>query len=157
MRAAGATDVKLDATRLFVDATMSAPRAARVFSTPLAVFHAARLGRFVAPTHAARVPAALQGLVTTVVGLDTRSLTGKSYTHASKGVRAKAKTGVRSRCQGSRRRRPAVLGGAADGLPVGLRAGFGGAGLHAQSVRDRVRLRALVRMRGSTARASAWR
>ena len=93
MRAAGATDVKLDATRLFVDATMSAPRAARVFSTPLAVFHAARLGRFVAPTHAARVPAALQGLVTTVVGLDTRSLTGKSYTHASKGVRAKAKTG----------------------------------------------------------------
>ena len=94
MRAAGATDVKLDATRLFVDATMSAPRAARVFSTPLAVFHAARLGRFVAPTHAARVPAALQGLVTTVVGLDTRSLTGKSYTHASKGVRAKAKTGM---------------------------------------------------------------
>jgi kumamolisin len=94
MRAAGATDVKLDATRLFVDATMSAPRAARVFSTPLAVFHAARLGRFVAPTHAARVPAALQGLVTTVVGLDTRSLTGTSYTHASKGVRAKAKTGV---------------------------------------------------------------
>jgi kumamolisin len=94
MRAAGATDVKLDATRLFVDATMSAPRAAQVFSTPLAVFHAARLGRFVAPTHAARVPTALQGLVTTVVGLDTRSLTGKSYTHASKGVRAKAKTGV---------------------------------------------------------------
>ena len=96
MRAAGATDVKLDATRLFVDATMSAPRAARVFSTPLAVFHAARLGRFVAPTHAARVPAALQGLVTTVVGLDTRSLTGTSYTHASKGVRATAKTGVRA-------------------------------------------------------------
>ena len=94
MRAAGATDVKLDATRLFVDATMSAPQAARVFSTPLAVFHGARLGRFVAPTHAARVPVALQGLVTTVVGLDTRSLTGKSYTHASKGVRSKAKTGV---------------------------------------------------------------
>jgi len=58
------------------------------------VFHAARLGRFVAPTRAARVPAALQGLVTTVVGLDTRSLTGSSYTHASKGVRAAAKTSV---------------------------------------------------------------
>jgi len=96
MRAAGATDVRLDATRLFVDATMSAPRAARVFSTPLAVFHAARLGRFVAPARPARVPAALQGLVTTVVGLDTRSLTGSSYTHATKGVRAKAKTGVRA-------------------------------------------------------------
>ncbi|MGZ4326203.1 MAG: S53 family peptidase [Solirubrobacteraceae bacterium] len=96
MRAAGATDVKLDATGLFVDATMSAPRAARVFSTPLAVFHASRLGRFVAPTRTARVPAALRGLVTTVVGLDTRSLTGSSYTHASKGVRAKAKAGVRA-------------------------------------------------------------
>ncbi|HET9331077.1 MAG TPA: protease pro-enzyme activation domain-containing protein, partial [Steroidobacteraceae bacterium] len=96
MRAAGATDVKLDATRLFVDATMTAPRAARVFSTPLAVFHSARQGRFVAPTSAARVPAALRGLVTTVVGLDTRSLTGSSYTHAAKGVRAKAKTGVRA-------------------------------------------------------------
>jgi subtilase family serine protease len=96
MRAAGASDVKLDATRLFVDATMSAPRAARVFGTPLAVFHAARLGRFVAPTRAARVPAALRGLVTTVVGLDTRSLTSSSYTHASTGVRAKAKTGLRA-------------------------------------------------------------
>jgi len=96
MRAAGATDVKLDATRLFVDATMTAPRAARVFGTPLAVFHSARQGRFVAPTSAARVPAALRGLVTTVVGLNTRSLTGSSYTHAAKGVRAKAKTGVRA-------------------------------------------------------------
>jgi kumamolisin len=90
MRAAGATDVKLDATRLFVDVTMTAPRAARVFGTGLAVFHSARLGRFVAPIGAARVPAALHGLVTTVVGLDTHSLTGSSYTHASKAVRAKA-------------------------------------------------------------------
>ena len=96
MRAAGATDVKLDATRLFVDATMSAPRAARVFGTPLAVFHAARLGRFVAPTRATRVPPAMRGLVTTVVGLDTRSLTGSSYAHAAKGVRVAAKTGVRA-------------------------------------------------------------
>jgi subtilase family serine protease len=96
MRAAGATDVKLDATRLFVDATMSAPRAAHVFGTGLAVFHAARLGRFVAPTGAARVPAALRGLVTTVVGLDTRSLTGSSYAHATKGVRAAAKSGVKA-------------------------------------------------------------
>ncbi|MGZ4186990.1 MAG: S53 family peptidase [Solirubrobacteraceae bacterium] len=96
MRAAGATDVKLDATRLFVDVTMTAPRAARVFGTGLAVFHSARLGRFVAPTGAVRVPAALRGLVTTVVGLDTHSLTGSSYTHASPGVRAKAKSGVLS-------------------------------------------------------------
>lgn len=95
MRAAGATDVKLDATRLFVDVTMTAPRAARVFGTGLAVFRTARLGRFVAPTGSARVPAALRGLVTTVVGLDTHSLTGSSYTHASKGVRANVKPAVR--------------------------------------------------------------
>jgi kumamolisin len=96
MRAAGATDVKLDATRLFVDATMSAPRAAHVFATGLAVFHAARLGRFVAPTGAPRVPAVLRGLVTTVVGLDTRSLTGSAYAHASPGVRANVKSGVQA-------------------------------------------------------------
>ena len=96
MRAAGATDVKLDATRLFVDVTMTAPRAARVFGTGLAVFHSARLGRFVAPVGAARVPAALRGLVTTVVGLDTHSLTGSSYTHASESVRAKAKSSVQA-------------------------------------------------------------
>lgn len=94
LRGAGATDVKLDATRLFVDATMSAARAARVFTTPLAEFHSARLGRFVAPTATAHVPPALRGLVTTVVGLDTRSLTGSSYTHATHGVRAKARQGT---------------------------------------------------------------
>ena len=77
-----------------------------MFGTPLAVFRAARLGRFVAPTTAARVPAALQGLVTTVVGLDTRSLTGSSYTHASKGVRAAAKTGGASRRTRPRASRP---------------------------------------------------
>ncbi|HEY1511055.1 MAG TPA: S53 family serine peptidase [Solirubrobacteraceae bacterium] len=91
LRAAGASDVKLDATGLFVDATMSAPRAAHVFTTPLAVFHSAREGRFVAPTTTAHVPAALSGLVTTVVGLDTRSLSTSSFVHATKETRAKIK------------------------------------------------------------------
>jgi subtilase family serine protease len=74
LRAVGATDVKLDATGLFADATMSSRLAARLFGTPLAVFHSARGARFVAPIAAARIPAALRGLVTGVVGLDTRSL-----------------------------------------------------------------------------------
>ena len=59
LRAVGATDVKLDATGLFVDATMSAPRAARVFTTPLAVFHSARAGEIRrADQHCARARAA---------------------------------------------------------------------------------------------------
>jgi kumamolisin len=92
LRRAGATDIKLDATGLFVDATMAAPRAARVFTTPLAVFRSVRQGRFVAPTGAARVPAGLRGLVTTVVGLDTRPLaSSSSFLHASAATRAKVK------------------------------------------------------------------
>jgi subtilase family serine protease len=74
LRAAGATHVKLDATGLFADATMSSRLAARLFQTPLALFHSARESRFVAPTAAPRVPAGLRGLVTGVVGLDTRQL-----------------------------------------------------------------------------------
>jgi subtilase family serine protease len=78
LRSAGATGVKLDATGLFADATMRARQAARLFVTPLAVFHSARQSRFVAPTRSARVPAALRGVVTGVIGLDTRRLASRS-------------------------------------------------------------------------------
>jgi subtilase family serine protease len=78
LRSAGATDVKLDATGLFADATVSAKLATRLFSTPLATYHSARETRFVAPTSAARVPAGLRGLVTGVVGLDTRRLSSRA-------------------------------------------------------------------------------
>ena len=120
MRAAGATDVKLDATRLYVDATMTAPRAARTFGTPLAVFRTARLGRFVAPTTAARVPAALRGLVTTVVGLDTRSLTGSSYTHAAPGVRAAVNGGVKAHAAAGQPTSAAPLTGTPSGCGSAL-------------------------------------
>jgi kumamolisin len=83
LRSAGATDVKLDATGLFADATMSSRLAARLFRTPLAVFHSGRQSRFVAPTAAARVPAGLRGLVTGVVGLDTRRLGSASPARAA--------------------------------------------------------------------------
>jgi subtilase family serine protease len=78
LRSAGATDVKLDATGLFADATVSAKLATRLFSTPLATYHSAREARFVAPTSAARLPAGLRGLVTGVVGLDTRRLSSRA-------------------------------------------------------------------------------
>ncbi len=80
LRAAGAGDVRIDATGLFADATLPAGVAERLFATPLAQFRADHGVRYIAPATgtasaaASRVPAALSGLVTGVVGLDTRPL-----------------------------------------------------------------------------------
>jgi kumamolisin len=74
MRRQGATEVRIDATGLFADATMTVTLAQRLFGTRLGSFRDARNAQFVAPTAAARIPAQLQGLVTGVVGLDTQSL-----------------------------------------------------------------------------------
>jgi kumamolisin len=74
LRRAGATAVKIDATGLFADATVSAGLAQRLFATPLGRFHAARSTPFIAPTSGVRVPPALRGLVQGVIGLDTRPL-----------------------------------------------------------------------------------
>jgi subtilase family serine protease len=75
LRRAGARAVRIDATGLFAQARMTAGLSARLFGTPLAQFRTAHGARFVAPAAAGsvqRVPAALRGLVTGVVGLDTR-------------------------------------------------------------------------------------
>jgi kumamolisin len=74
LRGQGATAVKIDATGLFADATMTVALAQRLFGTRLGSFRDARSARFVAPTGAVRVPVQLHGLVTGVVGLDTDSL-----------------------------------------------------------------------------------
>ena len=74
LRSVGATDVSIDVTGQFADATMPVATAARVFGTGLASFRvdtASGEQRFVAPTAAVHVPAALAGSVTGVVGLDT--------------------------------------------------------------------------------------
>jgi subtilase family serine protease len=68
----GATEVKVDATGLFVDATMPAGTASRVFRTPLSNYKTVRGAAFTAPASTASVPAPLSGLVTGVVGLNTR-------------------------------------------------------------------------------------
>jgi len=75
----GASSVRIDRTGLFADATMPVASAQRLFGTTLARFQAGRASRFVAPTSSARVPSALGGAVTGVVGLDTRPvLSGQS-------------------------------------------------------------------------------
>ena len=74
LRSVGATDVSIDVTGQFAAATMPVATAARVFGTGLASFRVATASgarRFVAPTAAVHVPAALTGSVTGVVGLDT--------------------------------------------------------------------------------------
>ena len=97
LRRAGASAVKIDRTGLFADATMTVtlgPAPVRHRAGPL---QAGRVTRFVAPTGAARVPAALAGAVTGVVGLDTRPLFGtpaprwprtSHFAHAPAQVRA---------------------------------------------------------------------
>ncbi len=74
LRRVGATAIRIDATGLFADATMTAGLAQRVFSTELARFRIAGAARFIAPTSSVSIPPALRGLVTGVVGLDTRPL-----------------------------------------------------------------------------------
>jgi kumamolisin len=68
----GATAVKVDATGLFVAATLSAATAQRLFATSLAQYKTTRGAPFTAPSGSPAVPAALRGLVTGVIGLDTR-------------------------------------------------------------------------------------
>ncbi len=85
LRDAGATGIKVDATGLFADASMSVSSAQRLFGTSLAQFHSARAGSYVAPTGASRVPAQLQGAVTGVVGLDTRPVFGARQTMVAHG------------------------------------------------------------------------
>jgi kumamolisin len=83
----GATAVKIDATGLFVDATLSAGTAQRLFATSLAEYRMARGSSFTAPSGAPAVPAPLRGLVTGVVGLDTRPvLSPPKGFHSSRAV-----------------------------------------------------------------------
>ena len=77
---AGATHLRIDATGLFADATITVGLAERAFGTELARFRGTGGARFIGPiaasaaSAAAYVPAALSGLVRGVVGLDTRPL-----------------------------------------------------------------------------------
>ena len=75
---AGAARIRVDATGLFVDATMSAGRAERLFGSKLEQYRTAEAGRraeFTAPAAAVRLPRGLRGVATGVIGLDTKPLT----------------------------------------------------------------------------------
>jgi kumamolisin len=74
LRSVGAGHVSIDVTGQFADATMPVTTAEHVFQTGLSAFvtdTTAGVRRFVAPDVAVRIPPALAGSVTGVVGLDT--------------------------------------------------------------------------------------
>jgi subtilase family serine protease len=73
LRAHGATAVRVDATGLFVDALMPRAIAERLFAVSLREVHAGRLA-YAVPRALPSLPSPLQGVVTGVVGLDTRPL-----------------------------------------------------------------------------------
>lgn len=74
LRRHGATDVGVDVTGLFADATMTVAQAQTMFGTSLARYRTGTEAPFLAPTAAVHVPAPLRGAVTGVIGLDTRPL-----------------------------------------------------------------------------------
>ena len=78
LRRAGAVAIRMDATGLFINATMSAANAERAFRTPLAEYRSARASRYTAPTTSVRIPSGLRGVATGVIGLDTSPLVARS-------------------------------------------------------------------------------
>ena len=136
LRHEGASEVKIDATGLFADATMKVSLAQRLFGTSLARYQDARAARFVAPATAARIPAALSG----------RGDRGRRARHAPGVRRAAVDRGRRARPS------PHVARHLREPLSVRLRSADRERGrlpggdrrprLHAQSVPDRLRLRA---------------
>jgi subtilase family serine protease len=90
LRAHGARAVRVDATGLFVDATLPAGRAERLFATRLEQFRTRR-GVYTAPLGAGSIPAALRGTVTAVIGLSTKPIaTGGAVDRLSAAGRARA-------------------------------------------------------------------
>ncbi|HEY5316548.1 MAG TPA: S53 family serine peptidase [Solirubrobacteraceae bacterium] len=94
LRASGATDVRVDATGLLAEATMSVGDAERAFAAPLAQFRSADRTPFVAPVTATSVPAPLRGVIEGVVGLDTAPQASPSLASAAaqRASRATART-----------------------------------------------------------------
>ncbi len=75
LRRQGATHVRVDVTGMFVDADLSAAKAAQLFSTNIVSHGAPAAEPFTTAAKTPTIPAALQGAVTGVVGLSTKPLT----------------------------------------------------------------------------------
>ncbi len=96
LRSHGATGVHVDATGLFADATMSVGLAQRTFATQLSRFRTASAAQYFSPSARVTVPAPVRGLITGVVGLDTRPLSGAPSPALRRDVHTSSENLVRS-------------------------------------------------------------
>jgi kumamolisin len=83
LRAQGAAAVSVDATGQLAEARIDPARAARLFGTRLRQARSAAGARILAPDTAVHVPAALRGLVSGVVGLNTAAVAGDALPASS--------------------------------------------------------------------------
>lgn len=83
LRRAGASEVRIDPSGLFVVATMPPALAERLFATPLKTVREVSGRRYLAPAGAVSLPSSLRGLITGVVGLDTQPLSAPSLRRAT--------------------------------------------------------------------------
>ncbi len=116
LRANGASGVRIDATGLFAEATMDLGRAEALFATRVMSFRAADGTRFVAPTSRVRVPRALAGAVTAVLGLDTQPVLRGSAEAPSRSAVAHAAASTQPSSEHLR-------DGTPEGCPAGVAAG----------------------------------
>ena len=119
LRASGATDVKVDATGLLAEATMSARLAERLFAAPLAEFRSEHT-RFVAPLAPVSVPARLRGLVEGVIGLDTEPQISPSVASLATAARSSR---VTARVAAAQPASALPRSGTPSGCPAGMAAG----------------------------------
>jgi subtilase family serine protease len=96
LRSHGAGGVKIDATGLFADATMTVGLAQRLFGTQLNRFRTASDAQYVSPAAQARVPAPVRGIVTGVLGLDTKPLAGDPASALRKDAHTTSANSIRS-------------------------------------------------------------
>jgi kumamolisin len=116
LHSAGATHVRVDPTGLFADATLSVGRASRLFGASLSRFHSARAGAYVAPRSGARIPGALRGAVTGVVGLNTQPVVAQPAVKIASGAgfpRTEARFGADNAPSGYQHRTGTAAGCAA--------------------------------------------
>jgi kumamolisin len=143
LRRAGATAVRIDSSGLFVVATMRRSLAERLFATTLKTIRSTSGQRYTAPAGAASLPRSLHGLVSGVVGLDTRPLSA-AVTH---GPRASQPTSAYDAVSGA----PA---GCAQGrnsggfTPNQYLTAYGLTGLHNQGLRGAGERVALIEVDG---------
>ncbi len=97
LRSHGASRLRVDATGLFVVATLRTARAERLFEVRLVRVRGRSGERFLAPASRVVIPPALRGLITGVVGLDTQAIaSGVASGRAAHSVPAATSRAVRA-------------------------------------------------------------